>query len=292
MKRATFFGFMAVTLFSLNAVGQESATQEQVGPATNAKAVVVTPVALSDGSATLTPENTKVDFVGIHVGDDPKPRLGGFAKFTGSLELNVDGSLKSMSMEFETASLWTQNGDKLTGHLKNPDFLDVEKYPTAKFVSKSTKVGAKEGTVDIVGDFTLMEKTNEITIPATLTKTNEGVALKSEFKLDRATFGMDKMLDRVSKLVSITLSVGEKTTVQAAGKDQAENRGARGQRGGRSPGNMFKNQDKDGDGKLTGDEIPQFLKARVEKIDSDKDGSITLEEMQKAMGGRGGRGSN
>jgi Ca2+-binding EF-hand superfamily protein len=54
---------------------------------------------------------------------------------------------------------------------------------------------------------------------------------------------------------------------------------------------MFKNQDKDGDGKLTGDEIPQFLKARIDSIDTDKDGSITLEEIQKGMGGRGGRGN-
>lgn len=291
MKCGTFICFLAMSLLSLSVIGQETATQEKKQEQAGEKTNVVTPVPLTEGSATLSPDNSKVEFVGIHVGDDPKPRLGGFEKFTGSVAVNDDGSFKAMTIEFETASLWTQMGEKLTGHLKNEDFLDVEKYPSAKFVSKSTKPSEKEGVINIVGDFTLMDKTNEITLPATISKTDAGLVLKSEFKLDRETFGMNKMLDRVSKEVSITLSVGEKTKTQGGGNDQASKRGGRGQRGGRTPGSMFKNQDKDGDGKLTGDEIPQFLKARIDSIDTDKDGSITLEEIQKGMGGRGGRGN-
>ena len=31
----------------------------------------------------VAPSNSRISFVGIHVGDDPKPRLGGFAEFQG-----------------------------------------------------------------------------------------------------------------------------------------------------------------------------------------------------------------
>ena len=286
MKRITLLALMMAAAFCTESYGQAVATQK-TAQGEQAKAAAIA-VALKDGTATLTPENTKVNFVGIHVGDEPKPRLGGFAKFTGSLAVNEDGTLKSLSMEFDTASLWTQNGADLTAHLKNADFLNVEKYPSAKFVSKSIKASEKEGMIEVVGDFTLMGSTNEISMPSKLTKTDEGVMLKSEFKLDRGVFGMNKMMDRVSKEVAITLSVGEKTSGGAAGGKPAEGRGNR--RGGRNPGAMFKNQDKDGDGKLTGDEIPQFLKAKLDTLDGDKDGSITLEELKKGMGGRGGRG--
>ena len=35
-----------------------------------------TPVAIAGGVATLTPENTKIEFIGTHVGERPDPRLG------------------------------------------------------------------------------------------------------------------------------------------------------------------------------------------------------------------------
>lgn len=55
----------------------------------------------------------------------------------------------------------------------------------------------------------------------------------------------------------------------------------------------WKGLDKDGDGKLTGDEIPERMKKNLEKIDTDADGSISKEEMEaarKVMGRRGGEG--
>lgn len=257
-----------------------------------------TPVAVVDGKAILSPENTKVNFVGKHEAENPEPRLGGFQKFKGELAMSEDGSaISGMTMEFETGSVWTEIGAKLTDHLKNEDFLDVEKYPTAKFVSKSVSAG-EEGMVNVVGDFTLMGKTNEITIPVKMTKSDEGVLVKGELKLDRTSFGMNEMLDRVSKEVAITLSVGEKTVVPGAGGrgQGGRGQGGRGQggRGGFDVDAFFKNQDADGDGKLSGDEIPQRMSGALDRIDTDKDGSISMEEMKAMMerrgGGGGGRG--
>ena len=46
-------------------------------------------------------------------------------------------------------------------------------------------------------------------------------------------------------------------------------------------GALFKRMDSNGDGQLTGDEIPEAQKARLMRLDSDKDGGISLEEAKR-----------
>ena len=79
--------------------------------------------------------------------------------------------------------------EKLEGHLKNPDFFDVEKFPTAKFVVASSET--KGGKLHVTGNLTLRGTTKSITIPATVTE-NEGTAtFKSDvFSIDRTDFGV------------------------------------------------------------------------------------------------------
>lgn len=55
---------------------------------------------------------------------------------------------------------------------------------------------------------------------------------------------------------------------------------------GRSPemvARMFEQRDQNGDGKLSGDEIPPWMKESLARIDEDGDGSISKSELQKAM---------
>ena len=61
--------------------------------------------------------------------------------------------------------------------------------------------------------------------------------------------------------------------------------GKKGQDGGRSKEmmvRMFDTRDTDGDGKLTGDEIPERLQGMMSRIDENSDGSIDRPEMEKA----------
>ncbi|MFK7769263.1 MAG: YceI family protein [Mariniblastus sp.] len=267
--------------------GRRGGTQES-------KPVVIE---FNDGTAALTPENTKIDFVGTHIvesGEDPNARLGGFKKFNGSLSLTEDGSsIKSLSMEFQIDSIWTEAGEKLTGHLLNEDFFDAKKYPTAKFESKSVAADEKEGTLNVVGDLTIMGKTNEITLPVAMKKTEAGVTAKSEFKLDRTSFGMGNMVDRVAKEVAINLSVGEKTTAGAAPAARG-GRGAGG-RGGWNPDVFFKQQDKNSDGKISMDEVESGMQDRLKRMDADGDESVSKKEFneffEKMRSERGQRGS-
>src|SRR2546423_8544877 len=77
------------------------------------------------GAASLTPQNTKIQFVCAHVGPKPDPRKGGFSKFNGKLQ--VEGNtVKSMTVDIDTTSLFTEF-DMLTNHLKSPDFFEVRR---------------------------------------------------------------------------------------------------------------------------------------------------------------------
>lgn len=90
----------------------------------------------------------------------------------------------------ENTDLKPEDGKaNLEGHLKAPDFFDVAKFPTAKFVVASSEV--KEGKLHITGNLTIKDVTKSITIPATLTENGNDVTLKSEvFNIDRTDFGV------------------------------------------------------------------------------------------------------
>jgi polyisoprenoid-binding protein YceI len=157
----------------------------------------------------LTPENTRIQFVGTHIGDRPDPRTGGFEKFKGTMELEpATGVLKSVAVEIDTGSLWTEI-PKLTNHLKSVDFFEVRQFPTAAFKSTAIKPAAG-GKYEVTGNLTLHGVTKAIKFPATLKSGPEGPVLRSEFKIDRTAFDMTWGPDRVEKQVSMTVTVGEK----------------------------------------------------------------------------------
>lgn len=79
--------------------------------------------------------------------------------------------------------------EDLDGHLKNEDFFDVAKFPTAKFVI--TSIDKKESKVAITGNLTIKDVTKSITIPANITTENGITTFKSDvFKINRTDFGV------------------------------------------------------------------------------------------------------
>ena len=55
-----------------------------------------------------------------------------------------------------------------------------------------------------------------------------------------------------------------------------------------SPGNFVKRNDRDGDGKLSRDEFPEWAKGKFDSIDSDHDGFVTVEEIRAFLEKQGG----
>ena len=92
---------------------------------------------------------------------------GFFGAFSGTLTTD-DDNLTNAKVSFETdvASVSTNN-EMRDGHLKSPEFFDVDKFPKITFTSKSfTK--KDEHNFTVVGDFIMKGVTKEIELTATL----------------------------------------------------------------------------------------------------------------------------
>jgi polyisoprenoid-binding protein YceI len=96
---------------------------------------------------------------------------GRFNKFDGKFSYDAkDVAATKITVNIDATSIDSNHAER-DKHLRGGDFLAVEEFPTAKFVS--TKVTDKGGDkVEVVGDFTLHGVTNSITIDAT--KIGEG----------------------------------------------------------------------------------------------------------------------
>ena len=168
-------------------------------------------------SYTIDPVHTSIAFKVKHMMvSDVK---GQFERFTGTIVLdpkNIEAS--SVDVTIEAPSVSTNN-EKRDGHLKSPDFFDVEKYPTITF--KSKKVMKKGEQWVAVGDFTMRGVTKEIELPFTVTGpvtagTASIIGVSAATEINRQDFGVswNKSLDAggvvVSDKVRIELEVEAK----------------------------------------------------------------------------------
>lgn len=89
---------------------------------------------------------------------------GRFDKFDGVLMLDESAPEKSsINVTVDTTSLNTNHAER-DKHLRGEDFLDVKKYPTAKFVSTSVKK-LENNTGLLTGNLTLHGVTKSVEIP-------------------------------------------------------------------------------------------------------------------------------
>ncbi len=153
------------------------------------------------------PAASTIDFVGAKITGDHK---GSFKTFTG--ETTVEGTTpKSVNFTIETGSVISDD-EKLTGHLKSPDFFDVEKFPKAEFVSTAIVAKAAAGaTHEVTGDLSLHGEKKAITFPATITVDDRSAKGTAEFKINRKDFkivypGMPDDLIKDEVLLKISLS--------------------------------------------------------------------------------------
>jgi polyisoprenoid-binding protein YceI len=110
---------------------------------------------------------------------------GSFDDFSGDIKFSeMDFENSSVTFTVDMASVDTDN-EKRNGHLKSPDFFDVEKFPTMTFNSK--KIIKGEGNMfKLVGDLTIKGVTKEITFDCEfggVVKLSEGNA-KAGFSAD------------------------------------------------------------------------------------------------------------
>lgn len=143
-----------------------------------------TPAAPTGKPFSLQP-TSKIEFVGSKVTGS---HSGGFSKVAGVFHV-VDGKLASSGhrIVIDNSSLWTDS-DRLTGHLKNPDFFDVANNPLSTFVA--TAIEPTGADYKVSGDLTLHGVTRNISFPAQVTVSDNLVKVTAEFHIDRYDFEM------------------------------------------------------------------------------------------------------
>jgi polyisoprenoid-binding protein YceI len=136
----------------------------------------------------ITPENSKVEFVGSKVTGSHN---GSFGKFSGAIDWAGQPEKSRVSITIDVDSLTTDAPD-LTKHLKTPDFFDAAKYPKSTFESTQIKTGGEKGaTHTITGNLNLHGATKSITFPATIAVNPGTITVDSTFALNRKDFGIN-----------------------------------------------------------------------------------------------------
>ena len=138
-----------------------------------------------------------------------------FKSFKGKVAFDGD---KPNKVTFEVAmDSMEADHPKLTTHLLNADFFDVEKYPTAGFASTEIKEGSDEEgyAYTVTGVFGIHGVQKQLTFPANFAKTDTGVKANTEFVINRQDFGIaypgrpdDLIQDNVRMTISFVAAKG------------------------------------------------------------------------------------
>ena len=151
-------------------------------------------VAINDiaGDYTLDPSHTRIGFSARHA-MVTKVR-GNFEEFEGTAHVDTQTPANSsVKVVIKAASVTTHN-EQRDGHLKTPDFFDVENYPEITFVSTNVERDGSEWVV--TGDLTINAVTKSITIPFDATGSakdpfgNIRIGFEGETTIDRTDWGL------------------------------------------------------------------------------------------------------
>jgi len=156
--------------------------------ASAAPAPSVASIPAKGASAVDLDASSKVAFVGSKVTGKHE---GSFEKLTGWVELaggKVEGGKVAVEIDMNAVK---SDDERLTGHLKAPDFFDVAKYPKATFESTEIKKGGDKGaTHTITGNLDFHGVKKSITFPATVKESATEVSAEAEFVINRKDFNV------------------------------------------------------------------------------------------------------
>lgn len=175
-------------------------------------------IALSANSAAAAPEKYSIEsnhaFVmwsANHFGFSNQ--MGKFSDVTGTVNFDAK-KLEDSSVDVTIGIASLSTGlQKFDDHLKSADFLDVKKFPTAKFVStKITAQGKNKAKVD--GNLTLHGVTKPVTLEVQINKVGtsmitqrETVGFSATTTIKRSQFGINYAVPNVSDDVKLMIEV-------------------------------------------------------------------------------------
>jgi len=147
--------------------------------------------AIPAGVYSIDPSHSNVGFEVRHMGIATV--RGKFGTFEGKIDASGDVPVLEGSVDVSTIDTGEANRD---GHLKGPEFFDVEQFPTISFHGTSTEAAAG-GQITLKGEITLRGVTRPLELTGELAENgedpwgNQRVGLELTATIDRREFGLD-----------------------------------------------------------------------------------------------------
>lgn len=137
---------------------------------TKMKKVIITLATVIGALTTNAQVNWKIDGSHSKVGFSVVHMMvaeteGKFRIYEGNVESKSETDFNDAKISFtaDVKSINTED-EKRDGHLKSPDFFDVEKFPNITFIATSMKANTKKGATayDLEGDLTIKGVTKKV----------------------------------------------------------------------------------------------------------------------------------
>ncbi len=152
---------------------------------------------------------------------------GRFKEFAVDAQVDEDGTPKSVRVTIDASSIDTGAPDR-DGHLRSPDFFDVERHPEIVFEATSFREDGPDYLVD--GELTMNGVTKPVTFRAEISGPvkdpwgNDRFAAELDGRLDRREFGLtwNQVLEAGSLLVSEQVRFNASVQLVRAGKTEEE----------------------------------------------------------------------
>ena len=138
--------------------------------------------------------------------------IGTFEKLSGSFTYDSEAGpeAQSITVEIDTASVDTNHAER-DKHLRSADFLDVDEFPTATFVSTGYEGDAEGGVM--TGDLTLHGVTKSIDIAVTVVGEGKDpwggyrAGFEGTTTITRKDFGMGYNLGPAAESMELSLFI-------------------------------------------------------------------------------------
>lgn len=164
------------------------------------------PAGIASRIVRLSGDNTRVTFIGTA---GKSSHEGAFDRLSGEWMLPTDDIKDSQfAVRIDIDSVRTRIG-LLTDHLKQDDFFDTKKFPTAAFVSNAIEPepGKDGATHRVTGEFTIHGVTRRVIFPAKIAVNSNAVSLDAKFTIKQSEYGMARAMESARDDVAVTVSL-------------------------------------------------------------------------------------
>jgi len=167
----------------------------------------------TDGSYALQTEQSSIAWTGYKTLIKNYEDHGTLAFTSGSVVV-ANGNITSGEFVVDMSSLTVSStsntkatGEMLEGHLKSPDFFEIDTYPTASIKVRNVINGI------VTADVTIKGTTKIISFPATITQDGDTLSATAKLSIDRALwdirYGSESFFDNLGNNV-----IGDKVDLE------------------------------------------------------------------------------